>query len=238
MPELVTPKREVVEVDTSSQRVIYVVEPVAAAPDSGPQGVRDFVSVGPRTDQIQGCGTTGPWTMSPSGWRATINAAPGHIVRWSPAVLAAGAPAVFDLAAIVNAAPARFASTGTNTPASLGHGGLYSQGDWGTVRFPALDWEVRAGDLQDGLLTLALMYRDQGGDHFTVGHPEAPSFITVTNLGPPAGTTVVQPGGSPTGSGTSIWLGTGNPASMPSQYHRVYNIAIDTQDLTFYELDE
>lgn len=189
MAELVTPKREVIEIDTgASQRVIYVVEPVAAASDDGPHGVRDFVSVGPRTDQIQGCGITGPWTVSSAGWRATINAAPGHIIRWSPAILAAGAPAVFDLAAIVNAVPARYASTGGASPAALGHGGMYSQGDWGTVRFPALDWVVQAGDVQSGLLTLALMYRDQGGDHFTVGHPEAPSYITVTNLGPVAGT--------------------------------------------------
>lgn len=237
MAELITPKREVVELDTAERRVIYVVEPVAAASLRGPQGVRDHTVVGPRTDRIQGCGTTGAWTQCPSGWQPIIGAAVGHIVTWTPAVLAAGPPAALDLAAIVNGAPVRYASTGTATPAPLGHGGMYSQGDWGTVRLPTLHWVVRAGDLHNGLLTLALMYRNQGGTNtFTIGHPDAGSYITATNLGPVAGTVGEDSGAA--GSETSIWLGSGSPTVMPENYHRVHNIAIDVTDLTFYELDQ
>ncbi len=179
------PIRHVTETGTSHDGVVDIGEPVAVSPADGSiGGVRAFERVGPITTTAGPCGMTGTWTATPTAWQAVVPAEVGHLVEWSPAIVLGGGPAALDLAAIVAGAPARYASTGTATPAERGHGGLFSQGDPGTVKLPTLKWRVQAGDLEAGNLTLALCYRAVStGDTLTLGDPDAPSTIDVTNLG-------------------------------------------------------
>lgn len=179
------PVRRTFESGTSADGVIYVVEPVTISPARpGAGGVYAYTRVGPITTTAGPCGMTGAWTLTPTGWRGTVAARPGDLVEWSPAVVLGGGPAVLDLAAVVGGAAVRYASSGTVTPAERGHAGLFSQGDPGTTRLPALKWRVLEGDLASGTLTLALAYRAAStGDTLVLGDPDAPSTVDITNLG-------------------------------------------------------
>lgn len=202
---VIEPVRRVFETGTSADGVIHVVEPVAVGPagGTGTGGVHAYARVGPITTTAGPCGMTGEWTLTPDVWRGTVSAAVGHLVEWSPAVVLGGGPAVLDLAAVVGGTAVRYASTGTAAPAQRGHAGLFSQGDPGTTRLPALKWRVQEGDLANGMLTLALVYRAAStGDTLVLGDPEAPSTIDVTNLGTVGG--AGAGGGGETGGSTAI----------------------------------
>lgn len=180
------PVRRTFETGTSADGVVYVVEPVTVAPDGagGSGGVHAYARVGPITTTAGPCGMTGDWTLTPVGWRGSVAARVGDLVEWSPAIVLGGGPAVLDLAAVIGGTAVRYASTGTGTPAERGHAGLFSQGDPGTTRLPALKWFVREGDLASGTLTLSLVYRAAStGDTLVLGDPEAPSTVDITNLG-------------------------------------------------------
>lgn len=212
------PLRRVFETGTSSDGVVYIVEPVAVDPTGGTGGgVRAYEHVGPITTTAGPCGMDGVWTATPTAWQAVIPAEVGHLVEWSPAIVLGGGPAALDLAAIVAGAPARYASSGTATPNPKGHGGLFSQGDPGTTRLPVLKWRVQAGDLEAGNLTLALCYRAATtGDTLTLGDVEAPSTIDVTNLGHVGGGTGTG-GGTGDASAPITWddVNNGTPGAPP-----------------------
>lgn len=177
------PTREVVELTEDTERVLYIVEPVAV-PDSGSGGggLRGFAQTAALLIPVTGAGLTGNWTLTPVAWRLTVPAVAGHVLEWSPSIMLGGGPAALDLAVVITGAATRYLSTGTATPAALGS--MYTQGDYGTTRLPEQKLLVQSGDVVAGTVTLALVYRDTGsGDTTTLGHATAPSRITLANLG-------------------------------------------------------
>jgi hypothetical protein len=182
---VVEPTREVVELIEDSERVLYIVEPVAV-PDlgggSGGGGLRGYAQTAALTTPITGAGLTGNWTLTPAGWRLTVPAVTGEVLDWSPSIHLGGGPAALDLAVVVAGVAARYLSTGTDTPSALGS--MYVQGDFGTVRLPSQRLLVEEDDVVSATVTLALVYRATGsGDTTTLGHVDAPSRITLANLG-------------------------------------------------------
>lgn len=134
------------------------------------------------------CGVSGTWTVCPAAYRVTIAASAGDILVWNMSAIlgiTATADAEFDLAA-VDAAGAflRCKSSNTNTPLTNGDGGMYC---WQTNarRLPSQQWQVQAGDIVSGTVTLALLYR-AAGSGLSVGHATVyPSSVSITNLGTP-----------------------------------------------------
>lgn len=172
-------RRRIVELFTEEEgRVLHIVENGVA-----PTTVRAFAETTALTGSgnVFACGTTGAWTLTPAPWRLTGKASLGDLLLWSPNVLLQGAPAAFDIASVVDGAPVRWKSTGTDTPNALGS--IYTQGDYGTARLADLHWRVGTGDLAaDGTVTLALGYRAGGG--MSLGHADGVSRIALTNFGP------------------------------------------------------
>lgn len=131
-------------------------------------------------------GNSGPWVMCPPAYRATTTAAVDDVVEWIPELLVnLGADSEHDLAAIVGGQPVRYASSGTSVGHLNGHGGMYlSRSGQFATSFPSMVWHVQAGDLDNGTLTLALMYRDTGSGN-TIGSAAYPSsIISLLNWGP------------------------------------------------------
>lgn len=170
-------RRRVVEWSSEEEgRVLHIVESGVA-----PSGLRHYAETAPIVTPITGCGTSGPWTLTPVAWRVGGLSAIGDVLEWSPNVHLGGGPAAFDLAAVVAGAPVRWKSSGTSTPLTLGS--MYVQGDYGTARLPSLFWQVAADEIADGVVTLVLGYRAGGGD-MTLGHADVASVISVVDHGP------------------------------------------------------
>jgi hypothetical protein len=157
-------------------RVLHIIESGVA-----PSGLRHYAETTPLTVPIPACGTTGTWTLTPTSWRVGGLSAIGDVLGWTPNVHLGGGPAAFDLAAVVSGVPVRWKSSGTSVPSELGS--MYVQGDYGTARLPALFWQVRADEIADGVVTLALGYRAGEGD-MILGHASVASTISVVNHGP------------------------------------------------------
>lgn len=134
------------------------------------------------------CGVSGTWTVCPAAYRVTIAASAGDILVWNISAIlgiTATADAEFDLAA-VDAAGAflRCKSSNTDTPLTNGDGGMYCWQN-NSRRLPSQQWQVQAGDIVSGTVTLALLYR-AAGSGLSVGHATVyPSSVSITNLGTP-----------------------------------------------------
>lgn len=183
------PRRELVVIHEDAGTMIHVVEPVAAPTVAG-GGLRAYIQATvPAMAAISGCGVSGPWVVASSTWRLSVPAAVGDVIAWAPAIALGGqGAAALDLAVIGSGgAPLRHLSSGTDTPADLGHAGLYVSGDYGTARLSVLYYRVQTGDLVAGALTLGLAYRDDPDGQMTVGHSQLVSLISALNLGPTSG---------------------------------------------------
>lgn len=171
-------RRRVIELFTEEEgRVLHIVENGVA-----PVSVRAFAETAGITgvDNVFACGTSGAWTLTPAGWRLTAKASIGDLLLWSPNALLQGGPAAFDVASVVAGAAVRWKSSGTDTPAALGS--IYTQGDYGTAKLEEQWWRVDGDDIADGMVTLALGYR-QGGI-MSLGHADGVSRFSLANFGP------------------------------------------------------
>lgn len=173
-------RRVVTELHTEEEgRVLHIIENGVA-----PVSLRAFAETAAITGagNVFACGTSGAWTLTPPVWRLTGKASIGDLILWSPDdVLLQGGPAAFDVASVVNGAPVRWKSSGTDTPAALGS--TYTQGDYGTARLTEQFWRVTAQDVAtDGRVTLALGYR--AGGSMNLGHASGISRISFANFGP------------------------------------------------------
>jgi hypothetical protein len=185
------PQREIIEVRTDTERVLYIMEPVTV-PDSGGGsggggGLLGYAETSPLTAPVGPAGLNGAWTLTPGAWRLTVPASVGDILEWMPNVLLGGGPAALDLVCLNGgAAIIRALSSGTSTPGT--YGSMYTQGDIGTAQLPTLKWVVRAGEVVSAHVTLALAYRAAGGgeEGLALGVLNVASRIMLTNEGPVA----------------------------------------------------
>lgn len=151
-----------------------------------------FTTTGPFIGTFGLCGNgVGTWLVSPTAWRApAISAAAGDLLDWRfgaimGAITATG-DAELDLAAINNTDPAnpvilRALSSGTNTPLPRGFGGLYVWQASGRELRVSEEWQVAAGDIVGGTVTLALLYKNMGSG-LSVGHDTVyPNRVSVIN---------------------------------------------------------
>lgn len=134
------------------------------------------------------CGVSGTWTVCPAAFRVTIAASAGDILIWNISAIlgiTATSDAEFDLAAVDGSGNIlRAKSSNTNTPLANGDGGMYCWQN-NSRRLPSQQWQVQAGDIVSGNVTLALLYRASGSG-LSVGHATVyPSSVSVTNLGTP-----------------------------------------------------
>jgi hypothetical protein len=140
------------------------------------------VSTGLVTGTFGPAGDSGAWTLCPAGYRVTVPAAVGDVLRWSPAFYhGSDQESMGDLASVVGGAPARYLSSGTAVQGAVGHGALYIAAT-GNRTLRAVDWVVTADDLDAGNVTLAFMYRNTGSGN-TLGHGSIPGQVDVINLG-------------------------------------------------------
>lgn len=127
-------------------------------------------------------GDSGAWVMCPAGYRVTVPAAVGDVLRWSPAFYhGSDQESMGDLASVVGGVPARYLSSGTAVQGAVGHGALYLSAG-GNRGLRPVDWVVTAADIEAGNVTLAFMYRDSGAGN-TMGHGTLPGQVDVINLG-------------------------------------------------------
>lgn len=184
------PQREIIEVRSDTERVLYVLEPVTV-PDSGGGGsgggggLLGYVETSALTTPVGPAGLDGAWTLTPGAWRLTVPASVDDILEWVPNVLLGGGPAALDLVCLDgSAAIIRALSSGTSVPST--YGSLYTQGDVGTARLPVLKWVVRAGEVVSGHVTLALAYRAAGvgEEGLALGVLNVASRIALANEGP------------------------------------------------------
>lgn len=140
------------------------------------------VSTGLVTGTFGPAGDSGAWVMCPVGYRVTVPAAAGDVLRWSPAFYhGSDQDSMGDLASVVAGAPARYLSSGTAVQGAVGHGALYLAAS-GNRGLRAVDWVVTAADVEAGNVTLAFMYRDSGAGN-VMGHGSLPGQVDVLNLG-------------------------------------------------------
>jgi hypothetical protein len=162
---------------------------------------------------------SGTWTLFPSAYRVTVEAAAGDVLTLSVDVISNGDDAEMDLCSVVGGAPARYLSSGTAVQNVLGHAGLYQSGGYGHGSFPPVIWQVAEADLSGGDITLALMYR-AGGTRMW-GSGAYPSSVTVANLGAPSGETAARTlsSSTPAALGTAA-AGSSSLASRADHVHQ------------------
>lgn len=138
----------------------------------------------PATGAFGPAGDTGSWVPCPAAYRSVpITASPGDRLLWNCGFFYQNTQeATFDIASLIDGVPARFRSTGTNTPHAFGYGPMYFAA--GLPRsLPPVWFTVAAEDIDtNGKVTLALMYRDSGSGNM-LGHAGIPGDVTVTNMG-------------------------------------------------------
>lgn len=129
-------------------------------------------------------GDSGSWVPCPAAYRSVpIIASPGDRLLWNCGFFYQNTQeATFDIASLIDGAPVRFRSTGTNTPHTFGYGPMYFAA--GLPRsLPSVWFTVAAEDIDtNGEVTLALMYRDSASGNM-LGHASIPGDVTVTNMG-------------------------------------------------------
>lgn len=138
----------------------------------------------PATGAFGPAGDSGSWVPCPAAYRSVpITASPGDRLLWNCGFFYQNTQeATFDIASLIDGAPVRFRSTGTNTPHAFGYGPMYFAA--GLPRsLPPVWFTVAAEDIDtNGKVTLALMYRDSGSGNM-LGHGSIPGDVTVTNVG-------------------------------------------------------
>ena len=169
------------------------VQPAELTAAANARGIQSYSSTGPFAATFGPCGVgVSTWLVSPAAFRRSVTAVAGNLLDWKPSAIVgavtATSDAEFDLAAINNTDPVnpvilRCLSSGTNTPLANGAGGLYCWAN-NSRRLPAVeDWEVQAGDIVGGTVTLALLYKNTGSG-LSIGHGTVyPNRVTLTNKG-------------------------------------------------------
>lgn len=136
------------------------------------------------TETFGPAGDSGSWTACPAAYRSVpITASPGDRLLWNCGFYYQNTQeAAFDIASLIDGAPVRFRSTGTNTPHAAGYGPMYFAA--GQPRsLPPVWFTVAAEDIDiNGKVTLALMYRAAGSGNM-LGNINIPGDVTVTNMG-------------------------------------------------------
>lgn len=148
----------------------------------GSGGLKSFGRTAPTTGDFGPCGDSGTWTACPAGYMATTTADAGDRVLWGfEHIQQNNAEAAYDLASMVGGLPARYLSSGTNTPAAAGYGGLYVPAGWPRPFIPTW-WEVAAEDIDGGSVTIALWYRNNGSGNM-LGHDSVAGRVVLANFG-------------------------------------------------------
>lgn len=148
----------------------------------GSSGLASFTRSDPITGDFGPCGDSGTWTACPAAYRISGAAEVGHRLLWSfECIQQNNAEAVYDIASMVAGLPVRYLSSGTSTPAAAGYGGLYVPAGWPRALAPTW-WVVAAEDIDDGSVTLALWYRDNGSGNM-LGHDTVAGRVTLANFG-------------------------------------------------------
>lgn len=144
--------------------------------------LKAFATTGMLTGTFGPAGDSGTWVLCPAQYRVSIAASVGDRLLWTPGFLhQSDQEAMYDIASVVDGSAARYRSSGTNAPAAAGYGGLYTAATLGRGMRPVW-WTVTADDLDDGLVTLALAYRDSGAGN-VMGHAAVAGDIVLVNAG-------------------------------------------------------
>lgn len=155
---------------------------VSWQPTAGGGGLLAFGRSVATTGTFGPCGDSGTWTACPAAFRPVTDASAGNMLLWSFEHLhQTDAEAVYDLASMDGDAPLRYLSSGTNTPAAAGYGGLYTAATLARGLRPTW-WEVDAADIIAGTVTLALWYRNNGSGN-TMGHATVAGRVVLANFG-------------------------------------------------------
>lgn len=158
--------------------------PTGPAGADGQDGtLKAYASTGMVTGTFGPAGDSGTWTLCPAQYRVTIPAQAGDKVLWTPGFLhQTDQESMYDLASVDGSGAAlRYRSSGTDTPAAAGYGGLYTAATLGRGMRPVW-WTVAAEDLVDGTITLALAYRNSGSGN-VMGHGTVAGDIVLANHG-------------------------------------------------------
>lgn len=161
--------------------------PIGPQGPAGPAGedgiLKAFGTTGMITGTFGPAGDSGPWDHAPVAYRPKVAASVGDRILWLPGFLHKfDQEAVCDLAAMIDGAPVRYRSSGTNVPLSSGYGGLYMHATFGGLR--PVWWTVAAEDISlDGEVILALAFRNNGTGNL-LGHASIAGDITLANAGP------------------------------------------------------
>lgn len=138
----------------------------------------------PSVEVFGPAGDSGSWVPCPNAYRSIpIIASPGDRLLWNCGFYYQNTQeAAFDIASLIDGAPVRFRSTGTNTPHAAGYGPMYFAA--GQPRsLPPVWFTVTAEDIDiNGKVTLALIYRSSGSGNM-LGNINIPGDVTVTNMG-------------------------------------------------------
>lgn len=166
--------------------------PAGAAGAQGPAGpagadgqdgtLKSFGRTAAITGTFGPCGDSGTWTACPTDYQPSTTATAGDKLLWSFEHLhQTDQEAVYDLAAMVDGAPVRYLSSGTDTPLAAGYGGLYTAASLARG-LRSTWWVVEAGDIDDSTVTIALWYRNNGSGN-TMGHATVPGRVVLANMG-------------------------------------------------------
>lgn len=149
---------------------------------AGGAGLISFGRTAATTGAFGPCGDSGTWTACPADYQVSASASAGHRLLWSfEHIQQNNAEAAYDIASMVGGLPARYLSSGTSTPAAAGYGGLYVPAGWPRPFIPTW-WVVSAEDLEDGTVTLALWYRNNGSGNM-LGHASVAGRVVLANYG-------------------------------------------------------
>lgn len=151
--------------------------------EPGRDGVlKDYATTGLFTGSLFLAGDSGDWMICPPAYHTENVAVAGDKILWTPQLFQqTDQQAAYDLASIVNGEIVRRKSTGTAAASEYGFGGFYTAATHGRGLRPAW-WVVEEADIDDGVVTLAILYRNSGSGN-TIGHAAVPSEIVSVNVG-------------------------------------------------------
>lgn len=154
--------------------------------DHAPGSIRKFagtVTAGDFTSTNVGS----TWTLATGIVTTGITASVGDYVWFVPSLMVnpAGSTSL-DVVVKVGASFARYASSGTGTPATDGDPSLYGDAGYLGSGTTVFDFVVESGDLSSGTLTFAVVYKGTGTTTIIHASTDYPWRWRCLNFGPPS----------------------------------------------------